>query len=331
MHVLFEMRADGGLSAVAANAAYRVVGRSMFGDTWTEPVGLDRIEFLQRTHIPQPLIDQDNVRYERALREKQVVTYESELMLERPLIFEARIEPIQDSAGTTTHVLWTARDVTERRLAARERETQAAELRASLEEKSTLLSEVHHRVKNNLQVIDSLLHFQMQRLTSEEALTSFEDARARLRTMTLVHDQLYDAENLTRINLVSYTRSLLSRLGATFDATERLQLNADEGDLFLPVDAALPCGMILNELVVNALKYAYPTGSEGAVRVSLTSDDGMLSVSVADDGIGATAGTDAGKGFGLRLVDRLVAQIGGSVHRQADHTGTRVTVKVPRQ
>ncbi len=191
------------------------------------------------------------------------------------------------------------------------------DLRISLREKETLLREVHHRVKNNLQVISSLLHFQSKKLADAESRAVFAQARDRLRSLTLVHEKLYQSGTLSAIDFVDYLRSLLDHLAISLDARGRgIALEVEAGDLVLHIEQALPFGMIVSELVSNAFKYAFPAGRRGRVRVEARYDRERVVVSVSDDGVGLPAGFDpaSSSGFGTRLVHNLAEQLDATVH-----------------
>ncbi|MFN7952995.1 MAG: transporter substrate-binding domain-containing protein [bacterium] len=190
------------------------------------------------------------------------------------------------------------------------------DLRLSLREKDTLLREVHHRVKNNLQVISSLLHFEAKKLADPESRAVFAQARDRLRSLTLVHEKLYQSRTLSAIDFADYLRSLLDHLARSHDARKRsIALEVDAKDLVLPIEKALPFGMIVSELVSNAFKYAFPAGRTGRIGVKAALERDRVLVSVWDDGIGLPASFDPtrGTGFGTKLVRNLAEQLDATV------------------
>ncbi|HEY6923919.1 MAG TPA: PAS domain S-box protein, partial [Steroidobacteraceae bacterium] len=216
-------------------------------------------------------------------------------------------------------------DITERREA-------EDRLRHSLHEKETLLREVHHRVKNNLQIIASLLHFQAKKVKHHEDLAAFADGRNRLRSMILVHEKLYQSPDLSRVDLGTYLKALVRDLHHSYlDTAGSLEIQVDVAPLALPIESALPCGMILCELLTNVFKYAFPDARRGCVSVCLAVSGGSISFSVRDDGIGLPATFDAENSttFGWQLIRNLIAQLGGTATVERHH-GTQVTVMFPR-
>ncbi len=209
-------------------------------------------------------------------------------------------------------------------------QVRTADLRRSLEEKEVLLREVHHRVKNNLQVISSLLALQQRRLEGTEAAQALGEAHARVRSISLVHDQLYRAADLGDVDFHAYLETLVARLAQT--AGPGVEVSVDVAPVQLGVDRAIPCGLIVNELVTNALKHAFAGRAAGRVRVELRdSGPDELTLSVSDDGVGLPAGFDpaAQPTLGLVLVRTLAQQIGGQLVASTDR-GARFAVRFAR-
>lgn len=186
-------------------------------------------------------------------------------------------------------------------------------VRASLREKEVLLKEVHHRVKNNLQVISSLLNLQARYLPDPAARAMFAQSQNRVQSIALVHERLYESADLEHVDFAKYTTILLDNIFDTHAAEGRgISKTIDMGGVSLPVDLAVPCGLIVNELVTNALKHAFPDGRTGVVRVSLTQTaDGELELTVGDDGVGLPLGIDPRNtaSLGLDLVFTFAEQI----------------------
>jgi PAS domain S-box-containing protein len=234
---------------------------------------------------------------------------------------EGRCEIDFSADGKALTARGTLQDVTERV------ETEAA-LRDSLQEKETLLREVHHRVKNNLQIIASLLHFQAKRVRDPADLAAFADGRDRLRAMILVHEKLYQSRDLSRIDFGNYLRSLVRDLQHSHSAGgRRLDVKVSAAAVGLPIQLAVPCGMILCELLTNVFKYAFPQEKAGSATVSLTAEGALVRLSVQDDGVGLPASFDPHNSttFGWRLIRNLTAQLGGEVNIER-RQGTRVTI-----
>jgi PAS domain S-box-containing protein len=190
-------------------------------------------------------------------------------------------------------------------------------IKASLREKEVLLKEIHHRVKNNLQIISSLLYLQATRTEHPGAISALRESRDRVRSMALVHEGLYASPNLASIDMGRYVRSLVSELRRSYiteDSSVRLTVNV--GDISLGITEAIPCGLIINELVSNALKHAFPKGRDGEIRIELfrgAANQVMLTVS--DSGIGFPEQMDFRKSpsLGLTLINSLVEQLGGTI------------------
>jgi PAS domain S-box-containing protein len=205
-------------------------------------------------------------------------------------------------------------------------------VRASLREKEILLKEIHHRVKNNLQIISSLLNLQSNQVADVRTLQALVDSRTRVRSMALIHEKLYQSQNLTNIDFAEYVKSLSSDLFRSYSRNLtgiRLDVQADE--VTLDIDHAISCGLILNELMTNALKYAFPDGKSGTIWVELrTTPEHFLSLRVADNGVGIPSGFDAlnSKSLGLQLVKTLSGQLGGTMElEQSEGTAFRISFR----
>jgi len=204
--------------------------------------------------------------------------------------------------------------------------------RASLGEKELLLREIHHRVKNNLQVISSLLSLQARHLPDAAARAIFAQSQNRVQSIALVHEQLYLSGDLAHVDFERYVESLIDNLFYTYDADERgIGREIDVGGVQLPIDLAIPCGLLVNELVTNSLKHGFPGGRRGAIRVLLRVDGpGMVCLTVADDGVGVPPGLDLRRtrSLGLDLVFTFAEQLDATieVRRQG---GTAFDVRFP--
>jgi PAS domain S-box-containing protein len=209
-----------------------------------------------------------------------------------------------------------------------------SELRSSLAEKETLLREVHHRVKNNLQVISSLLRMQGEMLKEDHRTgTALRESYQRVTCMALVHERLYAGRDLSEINFGEYIQTLLEELSDAYTGSAGSVIcRLDTSCVLLNVGQAIPCALILNELVTNALKYAYPSEHAGEIVVSLSETLGLVTLSVSDQGVGLPVGMDwrEAKSMGLAMVALLSEQIEGilSVHSSP---GTAFTVVFPKE
>jgi PAS domain S-box-containing protein len=202
-------------------------------------------------------------------------------------------------------------DITERKQA-------EAAVQMALREKEALLREIHHRVKNNLQVITSLLRLQSRQVENIIAKAALLDMVHRIHSMAMIHEHLYRSDDLGAVDLAAYLRSLCTQLCRALVVTPgAVRLVLDLSPMRLGIDQAIPCGLLVNELVSNAFKHAYPAGRTGEVRVSLqpVADGPAWRLCVADDGVGLPAGFDVKQltSLGLQLVTDLTRQIGGTL------------------
>ncbi len=190
-------------------------------------------------------------------------------------------------------------------------------IQESLSEKEVLLKEVHHRVKNNLQIISSLLNLQMSQSTDPALTEGLRESQSRVRAMALIHEKLYQSEDLARVDMSSYISSLTSALVTTYRmAAGKVDVQIDTSNIFLDLESAIPCGLIVNELISNSLKYAFPGDRTGVINVSFKEKQtGFFTLLVTDDGVGLPKGFNPEKGssLGLKLVSSLVKQIQGEM------------------
>jgi len=206
-----------------------------------------------------------------------------------------------------------------------------AQLRHALAEKELLVKEVHHRVKNNLQVISSLLSMQIDLLEDEDSIQALRESQHRISSMALIHERLYSDGNIDNVDFAEYTETLVQELFHAYGKqAQHIRKNLDLAPVPLNIEKAIPCGLILNELVTNALKHAFPSG-RGTLDVKLknTSED-RLSLCVSDSGIGLPEDLDLreSKSLGLPLVEVLARQLGGILHVQSK-PGATFTVEFP--
>jgi PAS domain S-box-containing protein len=189
-------------------------------------------------------------------------------------------------------------------------------IRTSLEEKDVLLKEIHHRVKNNLQVITSLLNLQAGRIDHEPSLQAFEACKNRISSMALVHEKFYRSENFARIDFKDYVASMARELSWLYDTGSDIAVDVDIDNITLDIQTAIPCGLIINELLTNALKHAFPAQRKGRIRIAFSKTGGAeFELIVEDDGIGipGTVDLEAKETLGLQLVRVLIRQMGGSL------------------
>jgi PAS domain S-box-containing protein len=261
---------------------------------------------------------------------------------------EIGLNPLHTQAGTL--VLATIVDISERKHAERERDelfTQLRTLNTALEERvrertaalattvrerEVLLQEVHHRVKNNLQVISSLINMQLRKLPPSAAREALEECQARVLAIALIHEQLYQSNDYAQVQFAAYVRGLAAAvLRANGAASQPIDLVLAISEIPLPVDVAIPCGLVLVELVTNALKHAFRERQTGTVRVELVAEGPRLCLRVEDDGVGFPAGLDPAHAtsMGLRLVSMLCTQLRGELVVTTSERGTLFQLTFP--
>jgi two-component sensor histidine kinase len=256
--------------------------------------------------------------------------------------------PIKDSKGRTIGAIETLEDITGRKKAERDiiifreiherkvneptdgnsginqkliaeiaiRMDSEKQLIKTVGEKEVLLREVHHRVKNNLQIIISLLNLQSRYMKDETTLSAFRDSQNRIKAMALVHEKLYLSTDISRINLDDYIRFLGNNLFQFFGVKGKgITLTMDIRDISLAMDTATPIGLIINELISNSLKHAFPKGRRGEISITIKRENNSLTILFADTGVGIPQDSDwqNAKSLGLRLVTSLVEQLQGTI------------------
>lgn len=223
---------------------------------------------------------------------------------ERQIMLYASIIP------STTNSVVSLLDITQRK-------TAENEVKRSLNEKELLLREIHHRVKNNMQIISSLLNLQRSYIHDEEAANILQESQGRVKSMALIHEKLYQTSDLARINVEEYIQSLTMNLFHSYTVNPGIKLSMDVSDLYFNIDTAVPLGLIINELVSNSLKYAFKDRDEGEIRISLleTAEPGKYLLLIRDDGTGFPHELDFAEShsLGLQLVNTLVNQLDGEI------------------
>ncbi|AVH69563.1 sensor histidine kinase [Nostoc sp. 'Lobaria pulmonaria (5183) cyanobiont'] len=202
-------------------------------------------------------------------------------------------------------------------LVRRERKQAEEQIKASLQEKEVLLKEIHHRVKNNLQIISSLLNLQAEYLKDNQALEVFKDSQNRIESMALIHEKLYQSQDLARINFADYIQDLVTNLFYSYNVNSSaitLKMNVEE--VFLVIDAAIPCGLIINELISNSLKYAFTQTEGGEICIDFYPNKvNLYTLTISDNGVGFAQDFDFHntESLGLRLVKGLTHQLKGNI------------------
>jgi len=214
-----------------------------------------------------------------------------------------------------------------------ERKRAEEKIKASLKEKELLLQEIHHRVKNNLQVISSLLKLQSEYIEDKQAFQMFKDSQNRIKSMALIHEKLYKSKDLAEIDFKIYINDLAYELFRSYEIDpSKIALRMDVKDISLRIDVAIPCGLIINELISNSLKYAFPQGREGGIKIALRSiNKNKIELKVKDNGIGLPEDFDfrKTKSLGLHIVTILVEdQLDGKIElNRAGGTEFKITFK----
>ena len=201
-------------------------------------------------------------------------------------------------------------------------------IKKSLKEKELLLRELHHRVKNNLQIILSLINLQSNGIKDREDYEIFRESQSRVKSMAIIHEKLYQSADFASINFEEYIKSLASYLISYYskDLIE-VEINVEKG-LVLNMDTAVPCGLIINELVTNSIKHAFRGINSGKICINLQSDDGCFTLIVGDNGIGLPPGIDVKnpQKLGLQLVNSLTDQLEGKIDFNGSY-GTEFKIK----
>ncbi|MCT7984200.1 PAS domain S-box protein [Laspinema sp. A4] len=222
-----------------------------------------------------------------------------------------------DAQGNPLEIVGSMYDITEQKKA-------LGQLKASLQEKEVLLKEIHHRVKNNLQVISSLLNLQSRSIQDLETRTLFQDSQNRIQSIAFIHEKLYQSRDLAQVDFSQYIQTLCIHLFRSYGMSpQRISLDLQIDDIFLSVDTAIPCGLIVNELVCNALKHGFPPNGTGAIEITLhrtfqEEDDHSkrdFMMRVRDNGVGFPSEIDFRKtrSLGMQLINTLVKQLKGTI------------------
>ena len=235
------------------------------------------------------------------------------------------VAALRDFAGQPHGLVCVGRDITESKQA-------EEKIQASLIEKEVLLKEIHHRVKNNLQIISSLLNMQAKKITDEKSRAIFLDSQNRVKSMALIHESLYQSSDLSQIDFDEYLRKLAAQILRSYNLdAERIRLTFSSANMQMSVDAAVPCGLIINELVSNSLKYAFPDNRKGEIRIVLEATPRSYILSCADDGIGLPPDFDIlqTNSLGLKIVRTLTDQLNGDLNIHTTN-GTTFEITFPQ-
>ncbi len=194
----------------------------------------------------------------------------------------------------------------------------------NLREKEVLLKEVHHRVKNNLQIISSIFSLQRGHVDGDErSMELLRESQDRIRSMAFIHESLYQNKNFTEVDLAAYIQELCSNLVMSYAVDDNIRIEPELQQLMLGLDKAIPCGLVLNELISNVFKHAFTVGVKGELRIVLTGDDNRIKIVLEDNGRGFPPGydPDRDRGLGTELVEVLMDQLEGELHRSVPKNG----------
>jgi PAS domain S-box-containing protein len=229
---------------------------------------------------------------------------------------------IRDNKGNPLYIGNIIADITERKKT-------EEQIISSLKEKEILLREIHHRVKNNMQVLTSLLSLQSRATKNQETKDILMESHNRVRSMALVHEQLYQSENFSQIDLSKLITNLTNNLFLSYGvSTANISLRTDIIDGFVGINTAIPLGLIINELISNALKYAFPSGSGGEINIVLSPHDGRYLLQIGDNGVGLPEGLNYknSESLGLQLVNTLIEQLGAEIELDTKDGGTKFKI-----
>jgi two-component sensor histidine kinase len=297
-------------------------------------IGQPDLDLAERTHMQKagvktllmlPMVFQDRVVGLAEMRDSQVerTFTDHEVSLAQFLTTQAA------SAMENARLYRRAQQEIAERMRAEE------QIKASLKEKEVLLKEIHHRVKNNLQIVSSLLHLQSQYVKDQPALDVLVESQNRIRSMALIHERLYRSQDLASIDFAVYIRDLTNHLIRSYRARPSpVDLQIDAQDVYLAVDTAIPCGLIINELISNALKHAFPDGKAGEIRIKMELEGTRhFTLIVADNGRGFPPDIDFQntESLGMQLVNTLVNQLDGTIELRSHNKGTefKITFAAP--
>ncbi|MFT5377839.1 MAG: two-component sensor histidine kinase [Candidatus Latescibacterota bacterium] len=290
-------------------------------------VGLETFPSIIRL-LPDQLLDECKI----DLLSRSQMQYVLHDKIEEMHHINAELSRNNATLETTQKQLQQAKGELELRVAERTRKLRQAnqQISDSLAEKDILLKEIHHRVKNNLQIISSLLSLQSMTLKDPKVIAAFDESRNRVLSMALIHEKLYQSNDLVRIDFSEYVEELAASLSESYQITPgnvRIEVSIIESPL--NVDSAISCGLIINELITNCFKYAFPEGRQGHIRISLGQGEGReLVLAVIDDGIGMPTDLDfhCGDSLGLKVVNALALQLHGQL-KQLESSGTHIELR----
>lgn len=241
--------------------------------------------------------------------------------------FRASASPLYNFNGDMIGAIETVKKITDLKL-------METDLKKSLNEKDILLKEVHHRVKNNMQIISSILNLQVKYITDENDLGLFVDCTSRIQSMALVHEHLYRSDNLACIIFPDYIKTLIHSLTLTYGVdTRRISISDQIDKVDLSIDLCIPCALLINEIISNSLKHAFPDNMNGNINIQFSAEQAdMYTLTISDTGIGLpdNINPESGKTLGLQLIQALVLQLNAEFNKSSVE-GTKYIIRIPRE
>lgn len=310
-------------------------------ENWEKTLGYSIDEMLGLKHSDfkkEDIARRDNKEFERVLKEGSTKGYETSYVSKSGddvhLSFTAML--LYDKEGRVTGTIGTADDITERKDADEAQRQAEKEIKASLKEKEILLKEIHHRVKNNLQIISSLLKLKSENIKSKKVAEVLSECQNCIKSMVIVHEKFHRSDNLSKINFKEYIYEIANHLVRTYypNNTDKVSLIFDVEDVSLGINVAIPCGLVLNELISNSLKHAFPAGRRGQINISMRNyDENIIKLVVKDNGIGIPKDFDLAnvKTLGVYLIFGIVKkQLQGKIEYNRS-TGTIANITFKNQ
>lgn len=294
---------------------------NIFGYNSSEMVGRAAYEFIHPDDIKiveevhQKILDRP---------ETSIVTYRIKHKNGHYVWVESTAQSIYDEeSGEIKEIITISRDITERK-------NSEEKIKQALQEKDVLLREIHHRVKNNMQIISSLMNLQSGYLENPESINVLKESQNRVKSMAMVHELLYQTKNLAEIDFKRYVRSLVSYLIDSYTIkANQITVSMDIDEIYFNIDTAIPCGLIINELISNSLKHAFPSGQKGEVKIELYKLEMGYELRISDNGIGLPDNWKkiTRKNLGLQLVENLTKQLNGELQVNTNQTGTSFSIR----
>jgi len=267
--------------------------------------------------------------------ESQMLIFEIQGLKGTRRWLESHSVPYLDQHGNIIGLLGVTRDITERKILEIKNKEVLEEIRLSLQDKEVLLKELYHRTKNNMQVMVGLLSLQMQQIDNKEAIEILQEAKNRIFSMSMVHEHLQQSKNLSRINFKNYLISMINSIVSGYEHLAKdIRIEYDMQDIFVNINAAIPCALVVNEIITNAMKYAFPENQSGKIVVKLKSlKSGGFLLKIADNGVGMPETFDwqNTKSLGMWIITHLTKdQLKGNIKMNTmTGKGTSFTLKVP--